>query len=123
MTLVVDRSSANVRYYCDNDAQSLNGTTRWKLREDPPPDQIPSLFYVKQKDRPRLPRTRSSSGVWQEWVNSENGIYMGRTLGCQDPVRFRALTYRETFSLLDYVMWVGMPNRATITVRQPNQSI
>ncbi|KAL9615885.1 MAG: hypothetical protein Q9160_009183 [Pyrenula sp. 1 TL-2023] len=65
-----DRRAANVRYYCDDDPQNVNGGSRWTLRPDPNP--LPQ-GYVPQRQRP--PASQAQAGqAYQEWEDVANDI-------------------------------------------------
>ena len=119
MTITFDRNLANYRYYCDNDVQSLNGTSRWELRPDP--EERPE-GYVPQRDRPRLPPSNDDTIQYQEWVDFENGIFMGPTEGCQTPSAAddKAVLLAETYTRIRMpsptFLLRGIPHRATVTV-------
>ena len=77
------------------------------LRPDPPPYQRP-MGYVNQymrefRDSNEFPN--------QEWQDADNGIYMGRTEGCQDP-RNQAVAYTSGWQIPEQSYF-----KATITVR------
>ncbi|KAL9106109.1 MAG: hypothetical protein Q9227_008809 [Pyrenula ochraceoflavens] len=88
-----DRSQANYRYYCDNDAADPNpdSTTRWKIKEDPPPARRPR-DYIPQRQRP--PRHDAPPDhPYQEWVDADNGMVMA-DMGCQKAPALQAVTFR-----------------------------
>ncbi|KAL9619673.1 MAG: hypothetical protein Q9160_005693 [Pyrenula sp. 1 TL-2023] len=81
MIQTLNRAQANVRYYCDNDPQNINGGSRWTLRPDPPnppPGYIPQRFRQRYDDR-------NPNVEHQEWEDLTNDIMMGDTNGCLDP--------------------------------------
>ena len=105
-----DRRLANYRIYCDNDVRDLNGSSRWKLRGDPP---MPPAGYIPQRERPS-PGNAQPGELWQEWVDYDNGILMGKTDGCQAP-SVPALTYNSNAPQIHLRRHREV--RATITVR------
>ncbi|KAL9113194.1 MAG: hypothetical protein Q9227_002529 [Pyrenula ochraceoflavens] len=102
------RQQANYRYYCDNDPQDIQGTSRWKLKKDPPlsdrpPSYIPMRKRVSKQDaRPGQPT--------REWEDRDNGVQMDGT-GCHGE-KAAAVTYRTLLPGYDRLPSV----RATVTV-------
>ncbi|KAL9624844.1 MAG: hypothetical protein Q9160_000890 [Pyrenula sp. 1 TL-2023] len=103
-----DRAQANVRIYCDDDPQDLNGNSRWTLRPDisnPPPG------YTPQAQRPRFSDAQPNEEYLEVWEDLLNGMLMGRTGGCKDPN-----TAAETY-ILERPGSTGQAHpRATMTV-------
>ena len=118
MTEARERQQAKYRFYCDNDAQHLDGSSRWTLRSDPPPASRPSE-YIEQAIRPKW---RHREEQYQQWEDICNGVIMGASVGCEDP-NTRAQTYRldnwvpgdEIQSLT--VLPLMPTERAVVTVR------
>ena len=69
--------SANFRWYCDNDR--IDGTGRWRLREDPPEAFLPRPYFPNVL-RPRLPQV--PGGIYREYWDPVNVIMMGPSAGC-----------------------------------------
>ncbi|KAL9111204.1 MAG: hypothetical protein Q9227_004281 [Pyrenula ochraceoflavens] len=107
--------SGNYRFYCDNDR--IDGSGRWKLREDPPLRWPRN--YIPQTERPLFPDT--AEGQYQEYVDPENQAFMGPTIGClvNDNRPLRRVTFATSWDLSP--VWVshqGFPKqliRATTT--------
>ena len=81
MQMSLYREGSVYRFYCDNDPQSSYGGARWTLRSDPAPDRRPQ-DYVENRRRPRWPPRYPGQQV-QEYEDSENGLYMLDSIGCQ----------------------------------------
>ncbi|KAL9114839.1 MAG: hypothetical protein Q9227_001082 [Pyrenula ochraceoflavens] len=116
MTPTDERDSSNYRFYCDDDPQSLDGTSRWTLRPDP---AFPPTGYRPQRERPRVPIPPPpgfSPMPHQEWQDVDNGVVMGTSTGCQNPNAL-GVTFRLR-------AWEGGPpfpgslNRGTVTVSE-----
>ena len=134
MTFSTDQKSANYRFHCDNDAQNLDGTSRWKVCPDPEHVWSYPAYYWQQITRPRYPASDRDI-PYMEFFDSgntspapcitsgrttnikvENGMLMGASRGCQSP-RVSAMTYLQK---ADYKLpWKFADlasERATITV-------
>lgn len=108
MVLTHDQARSNVRYYCDNDPQIINGGSRWTLRPDPP---NPPQGYVPQRFRQRYDDSNPNA-EHQEWEDLTNDIIMGDSNGCLDPG-----TMAETFDIKRPGSAGQQVDRVIITVR------
>ena len=88
------REAANYRFYCDNDPQDVNGGTRWSLRPDPPYNQRGQNYVL---NRLRQPWPIVQTG-YQDWEDTINGVFIGRSRGCQDPGT-QAETFTQGFAI------------------------
>ena len=74
MTLELDQTKSNYRYFCDNDPQAPDGGTRWSLRPDV---TNPPIGYQPQKER--VGRLQNEI-PYQEWEDIRNGVSLVRYL-------------------------------------------
>ena len=119
MTETSNRQDSNYRFYCDNDPQSINGGTRWTLREDPPLNARPA-DYVPQRDRTSRYHNRPPT---QEWEDKLNGMMMGSTAGCEAEGHHLAVTYNRRRHVTESEAAVAGPDlgRSTSTMTLCNR--
>ncbi|KAL9617701.1 MAG: hypothetical protein Q9160_007534 [Pyrenula sp. 1 TL-2023] len=117
LTMTNNQLASNIRIYCDNDEQNVQGGTRWRLMPDPIPAAQPP-GYVPNAQRPRayqpgmiLPGDPGAP-QYQQWVDPINGVYT-LSQGCQTPNEF---VQGETYSAPAFQQPGQPPMRSVVTL-------
>ncbi|KAL9625410.1 MAG: hypothetical protein Q9160_000473 [Pyrenula sp. 1 TL-2023] len=97
-----NRKKSNLRIYCDNDGQSPNGGTRWRLYPDRPRERWDD-GYVPNSRRSRFDAPFAAE-PFQVWVDDDNGLQTIHS-GCQNQGML-AYTHND--------IWKSLPDQPAI---------